>query len=327
MNLFKKLLIWSLIAASIESVLLFSLNKIYAKPLDSYKEVKSLPQAKKKEYNDVKIPENAENIKISYDGKYISYYEDKVLKIANAEDESNNSIDTSNNGSVCYSKWLPDSNLLLLCEKDNKNKINFFSYNADKDIKKEVTDFDMKPLKIEMENKTDIVDNITISTSNHVMYIKVLHKNRTSDIYKINIMNQVEKMKISNDIIGNISMLYNDTNLIYEDIGEEEIKNITTTMTKNSKTGKEKEITKISNIEIDNEGRKVLLGTDEEDKVYIGTLEKNKVNKILFGDLKTPSTEWKILKLPELIDRKDIIITKEGSIYVNDKSKGSIRNM
>lgn len=325
MKIFKKLLIWSLIAASIESVMLFTLNKIYAQPLNSYKEEKSQPQKSKKSYKDIKIPESAENIKVSYDGKYISYYENEVLKIVNSEDESSHDIDIPSNRLICYSKWLPDSNLLLLCEKDNANRVSFYSYDADKDNKKEIIDFYTKPLKIELSSKNDVIDNITLSTANHVMYIKVQHKNGKSDIYKTNIMNQIKKIKSSNDTIGNISMLHYETNLIYEDMEEEEIKNIAITATK--KKGEEKEIVKISSLDINENDKKVLLSTDDEDKIYIGTMENKKVNKILIGDLKSSTEDWKALKLPEPADRKNIIITKEGNVYINDETKGLLKDV
>lgn len=325
MKIFKKLLIWSLIATSIESLILFSLNKIYAQPVDSYKEEKSSPQKNKKTYNPVKMSTNAKNIKVSWDGKYISYYENEILKIVNTEDESSHDVDSSSNRSICYSKWLPDSNLLLLCEKDNSNKLSFYRYDPNKNSKTELIDFYTKPLRIEI-GKNDTVDNITYSTANHVIYIKVLHKNGKSEVYKVNIMSELEKMKNFNKNIGNISMLHNATNLIYEDIEECEIRNIDITLVKDKK-GKDKEVTKVSSIDINENGKKVLLGTDDEDKIYLGIEENGKVSKVVFGDLKTDTDQWKNLKLTELTDRKNVIITKEGSVYINDDTKGCIKNV
>lgn len=339
MKKFKRILIWSLIATSIEFAMLFSLNHIYSKSLDTYSEVKSVPQQEKKTYNDVKMPENVENIKVSYDGKYVSYYESKILKIANTRTEGNSTVEPSDNSEICYSKWLPDSNLLLLCEKDKKNKINFFSYDADKSSKRELTDFDTKPVKIETDSKNDNVDNITLSTANHVMYVKILHKDKTSDLYKINVMNQVEKMKTSNDIIGYISMLHNDTNLIYEDAENEEIKNLAKTTVKTpvkssaNKKAKgnekftEKEVTRSLNIQFEDESKKILLATDDEDRIYIGTVENDKVSSIIYGDLKTSTDKWKTLKLPGIVGRKDVVITKEGNMYIKNDANGVVKNI
>lgn len=325
MKIFKKLLVWSFIAAAIESILLFSLNKIYAQPLDSYKEVKSLPQKSKKTYNAIKVPTSAKNIRVSWDGKYISYCENEILKIVNTVDETSQNIDTDSNRTICYFKWLPDSNLLLLCEKDNSNKISFYRYDANKNSKTELIDFDTKPLRIELV-KNDTVDNVTYSTANHVMYIKVLHKNGKSEVYKVNIMSQLQKMKNFNKKIGNISMLHNETNLIYEDIEEEEIKNIDVTSVKDKK-GKEKEVTKVSSIDNNENGEKVLLGTDDEDKIYLGIKESGKVSRILFGDLKTDADQWKNVKLTESTDRKNINITREGNLYIKNDNKKSIKNI
>lgn len=327
MKVFKKLLCWSVIGIVIESLLLFSLNTIYAQHLNSYKEEKREPQKNKKAYNPIKISTDAKNIKVSWNGKYISYYENEVVKIVNTENETSHEVSSSRNSSICYSKWLPDSNLLLLCEKDKGNIISFYSYDADKDSRKELTDYDIKPLKIKLSTKSDTIDNITLSTANHVMYIKVLHNNSKSDIYKTNIMNQIEKVKnLNNMTIGNFSMLHYETNLIYEDIEHGEIRNIEITSIKDKKS-EEKQLIKVSSIDTNENEEKFLLGTDDEDKIYIGIKNSSKVSKILFGDLKTIPDQWKSIGLLELTDKKDIIITKKGSIYIKDDTKGCIRNV
>ncbi len=325
MNLFKKLLIWSLIAIAIESGMFFYLDKIYAKPMSDYKEVKSVAKTDKKVYSDVKIPANAENIGVSYDGKYVSYYEDDVLKIASSEDGKINSIEGNNNASICYSKWMPDSNWILICEKDNKDKINFYNYNPSKDTKNQLADHDMKPLTIEVNSKNDKIENIALSTASHVMYTKILHSNGKSDIYRGNVMNQTEEIKTPNNEIGNISILNLASDLIYEDKEEDEIKNVTQTVTKNKK-GDEKKSTNISSLDFNGNSKKVLLGTDIEEKVYVGISENDKISEILFGNLKNSTDQWKSLKLTEAVDKKDIIIAKEGNVYINQQSKNSVKN-
>lgn len=329
MRNFIRILIWSLIAVVIEVAGISYLDRTYSKPVDTYSEVESTPKKEKKTYNDVKLPENASDVKVSYDGKYVSYYEDEVLKIVNTMDESNSSVETTNNAVICYSKWLPDSNLLLLCEKDKKNKISFYSYDAGKSSKKELIDHDLKPLKIETNSKNDTVDKITLSTANHVMYVKILHKDKTSDLHKINVMNQVEEMKTSSNMIGNISMLRNDTNLIYEDLENEEIKNFTTTKTtvKVNKKVQEKDVVRNSSIQFEDDDKKVLLGTDDEDRVYVATTRNGKVDKVLFGDLKNSTDQWKTLKLLEATDRKNVIVTKVGDVYIKDDAKGVLKNI
>ena len=148
-------------------------------------------------------------------------------------------------------------------------------------------------------------------------------------------------MKASNDMIGYISMLHNDTNLIYEDAENEEIKNLTKTTVKtpvktstNKKAkGKdtekftEKEVTKNLNIEFEDNNRKLLLATDDEDRIYVGLTENGKVSSVIFGDLKTSTDKWKALKLSEMVDRKDIVITKEGNIYIKNDANGVVKNI
>lgn len=325
MNLLKKLLIWSIIAAIIESGMFFYLDKAYSRTSSDYKETKSTTKSEKKTYNEVKIPENAEDIQVSSDGKYISYCENKELKIVNTQDEKIQSVETKENESICYFKWMPDSNWILICEKDSRDRINFYNYNPIKNSKNQLTDHDMKPLIIELDSKNDKIENITLSTASHVMYTKVLHKNGKSDIYRSNVMNQIEKIKTPNNEIGNISILNLASNLVYEDKEEEEIKNVIVTVVKNKK-GDEKTSTNISSIDFENNGKKVLLGTDTQDKVYIGVSESGKISSILFGDLKNSTSEWKNLKLPEVTDKSNIVITNSGNIYIKNQSKNSVKN-
>ncbi|NMM64063.1 hypothetical protein HBE96_15580 [Clostridium sp. P21] len=325
MNLLKKLLIWSIIAVLIESGMLFYLDKAYSAARSDYKEVKSTAKSEKKAYNEIKVPENAENIQVSYDGKYVSYCEDNVLKIANSQDSKIQSIDINSNSSICYSRWLPDTNWLLICEKDTKDRINFYNYNPNKSSKNQLIDHDMKPLIIELDNKSDKIEDIALSTANHVMYTKILHKSGKSDIYGTNVMGQVEKIKTSNNKIGNISMLNLASNLIYEDKEEDEIKNLTQTVVKNKK-GDEKKLTDISSIDFDDDSRKVLLGTDTQDRIYAGILESGKVSQVILGELKDSTSPWKKLKLSALTDKDNIVITAQGNMYIKDKSQNSVKN-
>lgn len=324
MRLLKKILIWTLIAGIVEGIMFFSFDKLYAKPINNYNEVKSTSQVKKDDFNEISVTQNGGKVNISYDGKYVSYCEDKMLKVFNTKDKSNNDVDLTSNSTICYSKWLPDSNLLLVCEKDNKT-ISLFSYDADKSSKKELIGFDTEPIKIKLDNSNDTVDNIALSTSNHVMYIKVLSKTGESEIYQINVNGDLGKLQTSDNVIGNTCMVPHDDKLIYEDMESGELKMLSVSTVE--KNGKTKNTTKTSNIEVNDGSEKVLLGTDSDDKIYVGIMENNKISAIFYGDSKTKSDQWKTLKLQELTDKNNIIITQEGNMYINQQSKASVKNV
>jgi hypothetical protein len=206
---------------------------------------------------------------------------------------------------ISYYKWLPDEVSLILAEKTNppesKQSISFFSYDAEKNNKRELTDFNNKKLKIDLSSNKEYIDSMVCSTSTNIWYIKMVNSFHKSDIYMVNVMNEISRVKVNADNLGNISLMTNNTNLIYEQDNNIKVLN------------------KDIDIRLNNVVMVSLLGTDNNDKLYIGEVKANKITRILFGELDIPLNKWHDIKLDEPIEENNIIITEKGRIFIKDQ--------
>lgn len=302
----KKFLFWSLCALVIQNLLFIYIDKKYLGSELSIEAEKVSNNTTSKMY-DILLPQNAKDIKVSYDGRFISYFDNNVLKVADSNKGVVNVINPNYRMSISYYKWLPDDDLLILAEKtdtsESKQSISFFSYDAEKDNKRELTDFNNQKLKIDLLSNKEYIDSMACSTSTNIWYIKIVNSFHKSDIYMVNVMNEISKVKINDGNLGNIALLTNNTNLIYEQ-GD----NI-------------KVLNKNMNIRVNNGDKISLLATDNKDKLYIGEVKENKITRILFGELDTPLNKWANIKLDEPMEEKNIIITEKGNIFIKDSLK------
>jgi len=314
MKRLKKLIVWCAVGLILENAIFIYINTFY---LNHNLTIKAVKVEKKQVGPDknVQIPSDSTNVQASFDGRFISYYEGDSFKVGNRVSGSVNEIIPAKNMSVCYSKWMPEDNLMLLAEKPKDSAkshyLTLYSYDAKKNTKRELLDFNMKTVKIDISSKKENIEDIVFSTSTHVIYIKLSKVGGRSGIYTLNVMNQLEKVNANCSFIGKIATLAGNTNFIYEDKVYNKIKNLDGNSLK--------ELSKNKNF--------TLLASDKNDKLYIGEFENNLINKIFFGDINTPMDKWQIVNLPSPIASKNIIITRDGRIFTHNPIEGSICNM
>jgi len=314
MKRFKKILIWCAVGLILENAAFIYINTIY---LNHNLTIKAVKVEKKKQgpAKDVKIPSDSTNIHPSFDGNFITFYEGDSLKVGNRIEGSVNEIKPDSNMSVCYYKWLPEDNLMLLGEKSKasgkKQYLSLYSYDAKKNLKRELLDYNMKAVKIEISNKKENIEDIIFSTSTHVIYIKLSNAGSRSSIYTLNVMNQLEKVNANCTFIGKIVTLASNTSFIYEDKVYNKIKNLDGNLLKVLSKNK----------------NSTLLAADKNDKLYIGEIENDLINKISFGDINTPMDKWQIINLPKPIASKNIIITRDGMVFIHSPLEGSLSNV
>lgn len=300
----KKLLIWSLCTLVVQNLLFLYIDKKYlgSELLIEIDKVSNTTTSKR---YDILLPQNAKDIKVSYDGRFISYFDNNILKVADSNKGVVNVINPEYKMNISYYKWLPDEVSLILAEKTNpserKQSISFFSYDAEKNNKRELTDFNNKKLKIDLSSNKEYIDSMVCSTSTNIWYIKMVNSFHKSDIYMINVMNEISRVKVNDDNLGNISLMTNNTNLIYEQDNNIKVLN------------------KDIDIKLNNVAMVSLLGTDNNDKLYIGEVKANKITRILFGELDIPLNKWHNIKLDEPIEENNIIITEKGRIFIKDQ--------
>lgn len=310
MKLLKRIIGWSLLALAIQSVIYFGIETYYGKSLLNTKstEVRVDKSDQKKKNVSVNIPGSASKVETSYDGKFISYYDQNKLNVINSFDGTKKVVESEKNLEQIYNKWLPDVNSMVICERSsnakNNTEISIFTYNADNDNKQSPTDTNNKEIKFKVKNSTDKIEDIQMSTTMGIFYVKIKDSRGLCDIINNNV-NGMNETIFSSRNIGNISVFKHKPNLIYED-------------TPNSTT-------KITNSKWSiNYKSTCLFDVDDEDKLYIGVLQNGKVSKILYGPTEKKIEQWTTINLAQPVDKKDVIVTRYGTVYINDSTKGCI---
>jgi hypothetical protein len=308
MKIIKRIAIWSATALVIQSLMIFMIDKYYEKTLMNTKvtEVRVYKDKKPQNKPIISIPLDAKKIEASFDGQYISYYEHNELNEINTYDGTKHIVNAEKNCQIVYSKWLPDINSMILCEKDlsQKRNINFFSYVADNNNKVAPTDTNNHTLKFTLNSSSDNIINIALSSTMGIMYIKVLKSDGKNDIF-YNDVNGKTSSLFSMKNIGNISPFKLKPNLIYEDLNNNTVR-ITA-----------------SNWRINNK-QTCLFNTDNADNLYIGVLENEKVKKVLYGSIDKSIDKWTSLTFVEPENKNDVLVTKNGKVYVKNNMEGYI---
>jgi hypothetical protein len=257
---------------------------------------------------DIKIPEATRNLKISYDGAYgayVAYGVNKVLNIMDTKSGLKKALKLDNEAS--FYAWLPDRNRILIVEdmkKNNKRSFRLDYYDADRDeigIISEVNAF----------NATAQITDLKVSTITNSIYIKAEDNNGKTQIYYLNIMKKLKKVKTTGNNIGNIEVIANKSNMAYED----------------SKNGRIYITNTRKPLIIDNVFSESLLGIDASDNVYIGEVKDNRIVNIYSGSLDAASIIWQPNELIAPVNKSDVYITKSGGMYVNIGLENTLYNL
>lgn len=313
---FKKIIILTLIPITLELVGLLYVNYFYLNDETNFNATKVDITAKKQPNKiNAKISESANNIGASYNGNYVSYYEDGVITVVDTSNNKKKEIKIDDGAKFSSYKWLADRDIMLIAEKhyddNSSNYLKFESYNAKKDEKTVLSNDKNKELKISLaDDKYEVLD-MALSSATNVTYVKVGKDGAKSRIYRVNVMAQMEETKYVNCKLGKIAAANKEDKLIYED----------TTSNRIRVAGAKDPIATGEN------AIHYLLGTDSEDKVYIGNGENGKVKKIFVGSVKTTKQEWKTINLQQQTSKNDIYITTSGKIYINNPSMNVITEL
>lgn len=308
MKIIKNLIIWSIVAVVFQSIVFFAADRYYKTSLLNTKttEVKIQDTSAFVRNVTINIPSSAAKIASSFDGQYLSYYENDKLNVVNTYDGTKQVVSPEKNNEQIYSKWQPDINMMILCEKslDSPEEISIYTYNADNNSKEIPTDSSNANIKLTLNNSKDKISDIEFSTAMNTFYIKTLKTNETNDIF-FNDVNGNMKSLITSENIGTVRTFKNKPGLIYEDLSNSVIK-----FTNEKKS-------------IDKENYCILY-TDDNENVYIGILKNGVIDKILYGSSEKSISQWQSINLESPVNKDSIIITNEGKIYIKYTSSGYI---
>ena len=303
MKWLKRIIVWIVVSLSLQCIGLFYLNNYYL-ATDSKLVTKKVVEdnSDKLKNIDIKIPKNSDNVLASYDAKYLSYNEDNKLKIVNCRDGKVKSVDAEDGSEINFSEWLPDRNRMLLVEKksdDESSNLVLYSYDVLKEEKIKVKDLAWGGTK-------PIVEDIQLSTLTGVTYVNVSNNGNKSKIYRIDRMGDITKINTIPNIVSNIALVRHEDKLVYEGLIYNKIY-----------TAGSQEPISINGVD-----KLTLIGTDDDDNVYVGELKNNLVSKIYYGKTTENTQQWKVFDLKNPVAKDNLFVSCSGKVYQNDALKG-----
>ena len=307
MKLYKKIIAWAILSIILQIGGLFVLDNFVFKHSSKFKSNKiDIEKQNTKDIN-VIIPNGAENVNISYNGKYLTYYENDTLYIEESKTGTKTEVKTEDNGEILYYKWLSDRDRLIIAEKvvkDGETVIQLITYSPKDSSVSYVTSI------CDYENDMKVM-KITESTFTSVYYVDIYKGGLKSMVYRIDINNDKSKVSLQASVLGNMQVIPHVDRLVYED----EINN------KFYVTSPNKQLTFNSNKNL------TLLGIDRNDVIYIGELNGEKISSIIYGKVDEDTSSWKTVNLEAVVNRKDIYFNNESEILINDNLKGAVKNL
>lgn len=307
MKVFKRILVWVALSLALQFGGLIYANNYLFSTQTKVKIQKVEKTNKNVKDAVVSVPSNAKNVQVSFDAKYLAYYDSDSLKIVNTKTGETKNVDFNDGVKVSYYKWLPDRNRMLIGEKhtgSNGNSFKLSYYDVDKDVKDQVKDLTWA------DKKSEVVD-IQASPLTNMIYVKVSLGGKRSSIYSLNIMKEMKKVETNAYVIGETDLLSHKDKFLYEDLTHHRV----------YVTGSSKQIS------IPGVKDTCLIGVDQEDNVYIGELSNNEVTKVYYGSLSEDTSTWKSENLSTASNQSDIYISPNGKIHVNDNLRGVITEL
>lgn len=303
MKIIKRIVIWSMLSLALQMSGFYYINKYYLSDethITVSKLTKNTPTEKTAE---VSVPQGAENISASYNGKYVAYYDSGVLKVVDMSTGEINNVEFDNGVEVSYFKWLSDRNRMLIAEKHKTSSGMSFElsyYDVDKDTKDSITE-------LTWAGKNADVSDIEASPLTNMIFIKIALNDYQSSIYSLNIMGNKTKTTTVVSTIGNICIVPHVDKLYYEDSQNDRI----------YATGTKGKMV------IGSSDKLALLSIDSSDNVYIGELaDDGTIKRIYYGQAGAATSTYGYMDLASPVMKEDICISTDGKVYLNDSFKG-----
>ena len=284
-----------------------------------------------------------QDIKVSYDGKFIAYTQNGELQVANIQTGAKSTLKMAENMKLAYYKWVYDRDRLIVAESSKYNSYVKLYTLETKALKSQVNtsstfDSTASVSEVEPEEIRDTINNqkvsikmptsdykitdIDCSTSTVITYLKLTNSNGNSRLWKLNLPNE-NKMysSISTRTIGKIQSLKDQPELLYEN----------TTKGNVCVAGQ-------GMLTINGTSKYQILGFDKLDNVYLAKGNSKSVSEIVYGSLMKKNTstdeleltlkpEMTSVKLEKSVDIDKIYVTFDGSIYTVDDVNNEITNV
>lgn len=298
MNILKKAIICIICSLIIQCSILFYCDRILFKESTDFT-IENVEPIVENDTNKISIPTNAENIKSSFSGNYITYFQNDQLNIINTATGETKEILVD--AKLLSIEWVPKNNTLFFVEnKDGRLKVK--TYYANNGNKQEVCDL------CSYKENMDIQSFISLSTE----YISIA-TNKNTVVYRIDIEKSKKEIYNSKFAISNVSVSQNKDLFYYQSLHNKTFYKYT--------NGKSKQIN------IENSNQLTILKAIGNTLYMAYCSENSKISKITYGESEIPISDWKSTTLTDEIDKKDIYISSSNQIYINNNLKGIVTNV
>lgn len=307
MKVFKKIIAWAILSIILQLGGLYVLDNFVFKHSSDFESKKiEIEKDKTKDIN-AAIPTDAEEVNISYDGKYLTYNKNGSLYIQDTKTGTDTEVTTENKGEILYHKWLSDRDRLIIAkkvEKDGEAEIQLVTYSPKNSLETIVSD--ICTYQDDME-----VRKVSESTITGVYYVDIYKGGLKNTVYRIDINDTLTKVSLKTNVLGNMQVIPHEDRLIYEDKVNGSF----------FVTSPNKQLTFNSNKKL------TLLGIDRKDVVYMGELNGDKISSIVYGKISDDTSSWKKVVLESVVSSNDLYFSNDSEILINDNLKGSVKNL
>ncbi len=300
MKKLKKICCWILISVLVQGVLLSYINFIYLPGRVNVRVTMYESESATVKNRSFKLPDEARDVTVSYDGLYVAYRHGNDLSIADISKRKTVKTLNPPGGSFTCLRWLPDRDMLVYSIKEPEKKrgqVRISTYDIGSDLERSYPDITSLP------EGSEIID-IELSPLTNIVYSMIKINKTKAKLYRFDIMDNL-KFIMDTDISTVIKETMYTDSLIYQ-LSDGRIR------IRNGKTGKSGRIPV--------KEAKLLLHTDENDLIYTGATDKNgRLTAIFFGKAGQQAEKWETLILEQPLSATDAFITAEGAVYVADR--------
>ncbi len=303
-----KIYSWIILSIFVQIVILFYFNNFYFKNgidiTSTNIDVVDTP----KEDKSITIPQGATDIKVSYDGTFVSYYLNDNIVVYDAVNKKQlKTLSAPQNKEFTFYKWLPDKNMVIyaVCPKDNMSgELKIFTYDFDiqEDPLRDYTGITTLP-------RGSRIESVELSPQTNVVYIKIKTSSTKASVFKFDVMNN-QSYVMTTDISTVIKQANYVEKIVYQDSKGK-------VFIREGGTGKTKQLSL--------KNKAALLSIDLEDKVYVGELSNNGlVEKVYYGGIGTEFKNWDSISLKKPVKPEDIFVTGNGAVYEVDEASNTM---
>lgn len=304
---------WIIISVLAQLLILLLINNVYLSDkgdLKSRLKLEVIAQMGEKETSiKVTIPENAANIKTSFDNAYVAYMLKEKLEIVNTQNGKVVKTISHSKDNITFYRWLPDRNMIIYALKPIETepvRVQVVTYNVDSDL-----EHIMPKISTNILRGSEITD-IVFSPLTKVTYVKVKVNEQQARIYRYNIMDELSFAIAFDAKITIKEASYTDL-LLYQD---EKNRVIVRDGLKFSNTP----------LQLPQMGKAVLVDIDEEDKVYIGELnDDGKLARMFYSKVPLEAEKsWEEISFKKPPELANVLVSSEGKLYEISEGENAI---